>query len=114
MNAQTFAEAWITSWNSHNLADILDHYSDDIEVTTPMIRLATGIESGSLKGKAAVGEYWRKALEKLPDLHFELLDITEGVNSVALYYKSVMNKRSIEVMFFNEEGKVNRMFAHYT
>jgi len=61
-----------------------------------------------------VGEYWRKALEKLPDLHFELLDITEGVNSVALYYKSVMNKRSIEVMFFNEEGKVNRMFAHYT
>ncbi|HNM26601.1 MAG TPA: nuclear transport factor 2 family protein [Saprospiraceae bacterium] len=114
MNARTFAQAWINSWNSHDLADILDHYSDDIEVTTPMIKMALGIETGSLKGKAAVGEYWRKALEKLPDLHFELLDVTEGVDSVALYYKSVMNKKTIEVMFFNAEGKVNRMFAHYT
>ncbi|HNH23245.1 MAG TPA: nuclear transport factor 2 family protein, partial [Ferruginibacter sp.] len=60
MNARTFAQAWINSWNSHDLADILDHYSDDIEVTTPMIKMALGIETGSLKGKAAVGEYWRK------------------------------------------------------
>jgi hypothetical protein len=114
MDTKKFAHEWITSWNSHDLEDILTHYSEDIEITTPMIKLAAGIESGSLKGKEQVAAYWRKALEKIPDLHFELIEVTEGVNSVALYYKSIMNKMAIEVMFFNEQGKVNRMYAMYT
>ncbi|MEO7487956.1 MAG: nuclear transport factor 2 family protein, partial [Ferruginibacter sp.] len=101
-------------WNSHNLDDIMHHYAEDVEITTPMIRLATGGDTDTLKGKAAVADYWSKALKKLPDLHFELVDVTTGVHSVALYYKSVMNKMSIEVMFFNEQGKVNRIFAHYS
>jgi len=63
-----------------------------------MIKLALGVDTGSLKGKENVADYWRKALEKLPDLHFELYDVTAGVNSVALYYKSVMNKNSIDNM----------------
>jgi ketosteroid isomerase-like protein len=114
MNAKKFAKEWVASWNSHDMEHILSHYSEDIEVTTPMIKIATGGETSTLKGKEAVAAYWKKAMERLPDLHFELLDVTEGVGSVALYYKSVMDKRSVEVMFFNEEGKVNRMFAHYT
>lgn len=114
MNAKEFAKDWIDSWNSHNLDDILSHYSEDIEVTTPMIKLAGGIDSGTLKGKEAVGEYWKKALTKIPDLKFELIDVTESVESVALYYKSVMNKKAIEVMFFDKNGKVNKMIAHYT
>jgi hypothetical protein len=114
MNAEKFAEMWIQSWNSHDLVDVLKHYSEDIEITTPMIKLAGGIESGSLQGKEQVGAYWAKALEKVPDLHFELIEVTSGINSVALYYKSIMNKKAIEVMFFNEQGLVNRMYAYYT
>jgi predicted SnoaL-like aldol condensation-catalyzing enzyme len=92
----------------------MHHYAEDVEITTPMIRLATGDDTDTLTGKSAVADYWSKALKKLPDLHFELVDVTTGVHSVALYYKSVMNKMSIEVMFFNEQGKVNRIFAHYS
>ncbi len=114
MDIQKFAKDWIASWNSHDLASILEHYADNIEITTPMIKLALGIDSGSLKGKEQVADYWRKALQKLPDLEFELYDVTAGVDSVALYYKSVMNKNAIEVMFFNKEGKVDKMIAHYT
>ncbi len=114
MNANTFAHAWIESWNSHNLEDILSHYSEDIEITTPMIKLAAGIDSGTLKGKKAVAEYWEKALQKIPDLKFELIDVTTSVDSIALYYVSVMNKKAIEVMFFDENQKVNKMIAHYT
>ncbi|MFH6991327.1 nuclear transport factor 2 family protein [Flavobacterium sp. FlaQc-48] len=114
MNAEKFANEWIESWNSHDLEDIMKHYSDDLEITTPMIKLAGGIESGSLQGKEQVKAYWQKALIKIPDLHFELIEVTSGVNSVALYYKSVMNKRAVEVMFFNENGLVNKMIAHYT
>ncbi|MDR6763520.1 ketosteroid isomerase-like protein [Flavobacterium sp. 2755] len=114
MNADKFAKTWIESWNSHDLEDIMKHYSEDIEITTPMIKLAAGIESGSLQGKEQVRAYWEKALHKIPDLHFELIEVTSGVDSVALYYKSVMNKMAIEVMFFNENGLVNKMIAHYT
>lgn len=112
--AQQFAKTWIEAWNSHDLDVILSHYSEDIEITTPMIKMALGEGDGSLKGKDAVADYWKRALDKMPDLHFVLYDVTEGVNSVALYYKSVMDKIAVEVMFFNEEGKVNKMFAHYT
>ncbi|KFF14383.1 nuclear transport factor 2 family protein [Chryseobacterium soli] len=114
MNSKAFSEEWAASWNSHDLDRILDHYADDIEITTPMIRIATGGNTDSLKGKTDVAEYWRKALEKITDLHFEIYEITEGVNSLAVYYKSVLGKKAIEVMFFNEEGKVNKMYAFYT
>ena len=114
MDAEKFAEEWIESWNSHDLEDIMKHYSEDIEITTPMIKLAVGIESGSLIGKELVKAYWNKALIKFPDLYFELIEVTSSVNSVALYYKSIMNKRAIEVMFFNDKGLVNKMIAHYT
>jgi hypothetical protein len=114
MEAKKFAREWIDSWNSHNLDDIMKHYADDIEITTPMIKLAAGIESGSLQGKEQVRAYWNKALTKVPDLHFELVNVTLGVDSVALYYKSIMNKMAIEVMFFDQNGLVNKMIAHYT
>lgn len=114
MEAKKFAEEWIESWNSHDLDDIMKHYSEDIEITTPMIKLAAGIESGLLQGKEQVRAYWEKVLSKIPDLHFELVEVTSGVDSVALYYKSIMNKMAIEVMFFDQNGLVNKMIAHYT
>ena len=114
MDAQKFAKEWIECWNSHNLDNIINHYSEDIEITTPMIKLAGGIESGTLSGKKAVREYWDIALTKIPDLHFELIDVTQSINSIAIYYKSVMNKKAIEVMFFDDKGLVNKMIAHYT
>lgn len=79
-----------------------------------MIKMATGEDTSTLMGKAAVADYWKLALDKIPDLYFELIDVTESVNSIAIYYKSVMGKKAIEVMFFNEKGEVNKMIAHYT
>jgi ketosteroid isomerase-like protein len=114
MEAKKFAKEWIDSWNSHDLDDIMKHYADDVEITTPMIKLAAGIKSGSLQGKEQVRAYWEKALTRFPDLHFELIEVTASVNSVAFYYKSIMEKKAIEVMFFDEKGLVNKMIAHYT
>ncbi len=61
-----------------------------------------------------MADYWQSALKKFPELHFELIAVTESVNAVAIYYKSVMNKKAIEVMFFDDQGKVNKMMAFYT
>jgi len=113
INTKKFADEWIESWNSHDLNRILLHYSDNVEITTPMIKIALGIETGTLKGKEKIREYWEAALKKVPDLHFELKDVTEGVESVAIYYQSVLGKMAIEVMFFDEDGKINKVIAYY-
>ena len=60
-----------------------------------------------------IKKYWEDALEKIPDLHFELLDVAVGVESIVLYYKSVLSTHAMEVMHFNTEGKVNKVIAHY-
>ncbi|HHO67969.1 MAG TPA: nuclear transport factor 2 family protein [Gammaproteobacteria bacterium] len=114
IDPRSFAAEWIAAWNSHDLERILGHYSDDIEITTPMIRMALGTDCDSLRGKPAVRGYWQAALDKLPNLHFELLDVAGGVDSVTVYYRSVMDKRAMEVMFFDADGRIARVVAHYT
>jgi hypothetical protein len=112
-DVKKFANEWINSWNSHDIDGICSHYSDDFEITTPMIKVALGIDSGSLKGKGKVREYWLAALKKAPDLQFKLLDVAQSINSIAVYYKAVMNKMAIEVMFFDASGKVSKALVHY-
>ncbi|TAL06524.1 MAG: nuclear transport factor 2 family protein [Porticoccaceae bacterium] len=110
--AAHFAADWIAAWNAHDLDRILAHYSDDFEMSSPVIVQIAGEPSGRLKGKAAVGAYWAKALVLIPELHFELVTTLLGVDSVTLYYKGVRGMAA-EVFFFGPERKVARACAHY-
>ena len=108
-----FAADWIEAWNSHDLNRILSHYEDDFEMSSPVIVQMAGEPSGTLRGKAAVGAYWRKALALIPDLKFELLSFFVGANSIALYYKGAGGRLVVEVLHFGPHQKVTRAFAHY-
>ena len=110
--AERFAREWIAAWNAHDLDRILSHYEDDFEMSSPVIRVLAGEPSGTLRGKAAVGAYWAKALENVPDLRFELLTALAGVDSVTVYYKGHRGL-SAEVLHFGPSGKVRAAFAHY-
>lgn len=48
---ERFAREWIDSWNSHDLAHVLSHYSDDFEMFFPLIIHIVGEPSGMLKGR---------------------------------------------------------------
>ena len=111
--ARNFAEHWVSAWNRHDLKEVLSHYTDDFEMTTPMIQRMLGIETGTLKGKQAVGDYWRAALQKIPDLRFSILAVTFGVNCISVYYDAVMGKKAIETFFLNQDGKVFKALATY-
>ena len=110
--AAHFAADWIDSWNKHDLVRILSHYTDDFEMSSPVIIKIAGELSGTLKGKEAVGSCWAKSLQLNPNLHFELLTTLIGVNSITLYYNGVRGL-SAEVFHFNQDGKVTRAYAHY-
>jgi ketosteroid isomerase-like protein len=110
--AEHFAKHWIESWNSHDLEHILSHYAEDFEMSSPYIAQIWGEPSGNLKGKAAVSAYWAMALEKMPTLRFELVELLVGVESITLYYRGVRGMGA-EVFFFNAQGKVIKACAHY-
>jgi len=111
--AKHFAKNWISAWNRHDIDAVLSHYTDDFEMTTPMIQRVLGIGSGTLKGKTAIGDYWRTAINKIPDLKFSIIEVTSGVRSVSIYYNAVLGKRAVETFFFNDEGLVYKAFANY-
>jgi hypothetical protein len=113
MQAQHFAQEWIAAWNAHDLDRILSHYADDLEMTSPAIVQIAGEPSGTLRGKAAVGAYWRKALALVPDLRFELIAVLVGVRSVTLHDKGAKGRLAAEVFFFGPDDKVTRAVAHY-
>ena len=111
--AQHFAKEWIAAWNAHDRDRVLSHYADDFEMSSPYIVALMDEPSGTLVGKAAVEGYWRKALTALPDLHFDLLTVLVGANSITLYYKGASNRLAAEVLHFDGTQKVSRAFAHY-
>ncbi len=111
--AQEFAQEWVSAWNAHDLDAILSHYSDDFEMTSPFISSVAGGTGNTLKGKAAVAEYWKVALEKFPDLKFELSDVLVSQYSLIIHYRSVMNKMAAEIMMFGADGEVVKSIAHY-
>ena len=110
--ADHFAADWIAAWNAHDLQRVLAHYADNFEMSSPYIVQLLGEPAGKLKGKAAVGAYWRRALERMPTLRFELVDTLVGVDSLVLYYKGARGLAA-EVFFFNEAGLVSKAAAHY-
>ena len=78
-----------------------------------MIVQIAGEPSGTLRGKQAVGAYWRNALQLIPDLQFELISLLVGVGSITLYYKGARGRLAAEVFHFGPDRRVVKAFAHY-
>jgi len=110
--ADAFARDWIEAWNSHDLDRILAHYDDAFVMSSPRIAAVAGEPSGVLEGKAAIGAYWKKALELAPALRFELIATFVGADCVVLHYAGVRGPAA-EVFFFDDRGRVVRAAASY-
>jgi ketosteroid isomerase-like protein len=111
--AENFAQQWVRAWNLHDLDKILTHYADTCELTSPLIVTVLNEPLGTVKGKERIRSYWEKALDRVPDLSFELLEVLISVNSITIYYRSVFGRLAAEVMFLDKNMKVIRAVAHY-
>jgi SnoaL-like domain len=110
---QEFAAAWFQAWNAHDLPAVLAHYTEDFEMSSPYIVQIAGEPSGKLKGKQNVGSYWKKGLERFPELRFHPIAVLGGVDTITLHYRGANGRLSAEVFFFNAQGQVEKSFAHY-
>ncbi|MBI5335964.1 MAG: nuclear transport factor 2 family protein [Burkholderiales bacterium] len=109
---QAFARSWIDAWNRHDVDAVLAHFTEDFEFASPLVRDFAGEPSGRLRGRAAVRAYWLAGLAKLPDLHFELVDVLAGVDSLAIVYRGHRGL-TVEVLQLGPDGRAVRGQALY-
>ena len=111
--AHTFAQHWITAWNSHDLDAILSHYAPEVILISPVAARLLGDSSGRVAGKEALQAYFERGLQAYPNLTFKLLEVMWGISSVVLYYVNQNGSHSGEFMELGPDGKIIRVIAHY-
>jgi len=112
--AKEFARDWLDSWNTHDLDRILSHYSDDFEMSSPLIVQRLKNPHGTLKGKKAARAYWEPSLSASPPLEFELIDLLVGIDSITLYYRNVGRRVVAETLLFDASGRVSRGISQWS
>ena len=73
-----FAQDWQDGWNSHDLNRIMAHYHKDVVFRSLKAQALVG--RGELMGRHELRRYWAKALERQPDLKFQVQE-TKTISS---------------------------------
>jgi hypothetical protein len=110
--AREAARNWCEAWNQRNLDAIMDHYADDIEFSSPTVVKRWGIADGWLRGKGKLRDNFSIGVTA-PELHFELLDVLLGVNSMCVIYRRESGALVTDLVEFDEQGKARRVVACY-
>ena len=110
--AREAARSWCDAWNQRNLDAIMDHYADDVEFSSPTVVKRWGIADGWLRGKGKLRENFAIGVTA-PELHFELLDVLLGVNSMCVVYRRENGALVTDLVEFDEQGKARRVIACY-
>jgi hypothetical protein len=111
--ARAFAASWYAAWNAHDLDRIMAHYAPVIEHSSPFIKKYNGTDDASLRGAAAVRDYFDRALQRNPTLRFDPLYLAIGVESVTLIYRRMTGDLAAELFAFDGDGQVIRSISHY-
>ena len=109
----TLGREWVAAWNSHDLERVLALYADNSEMTSDKIPALGFDASGTLRGKANIRTYWAKALQLLPDLHFDLIDTYVSPDSIVVFYQNERGARICEYLRLDAEGKIVQGSANH-
>jgi len=107
------ATAWIDAWNSRNLDRILDLYAEDCEMSSPKIAAFGKSQTGSLRGKAKLRDYWGAALQRQPKLYFTPGQVFASPNSIVLCYTDYHGHQVCEYLRYDETGLIVQGAAHH-
>lgn len=115
--AQEHAEKWVAAWNRRDIKAVLDMYCDDVEFSSPKIRVVFPEKSDArVKGKEELERYWSTALQKYSELHFAPVSIAVDGNRCFFEYVGTYNgaKQSVVEKFeFAPDGRVAKSSAFY-
>ena len=101
LDAVAFSKQWVDAWNAHSVEAVLEHFHDDVVFTSPVAaRLGAG-SGGVVRGRAALRDYWTTALDAVPDLHFDVVGVYQGVSVIVINYRNQRGQLVNEVLEFD-------------
>jgi len=112
-NYQAFAEGWLQAWNDRDIEAILTHYTDDIELRSPIADHLLGDASGTVAGKAKFRDYITTVFQVFSDKRpLSLHGICQGVETVVVQFR-FDGGEGAELMELTASGRVRRAIAHF-
>lgn len=100
---------WFEAFNEHNIEKLLALYSEDAEHYSPKLKVLHPETNGLIQGKAALRAWWTDAFERLPKLHYELLQLTADEQQIFMeYIRHTPNETDMRVgeVLVMKEGKI--------
>jgi ketosteroid isomerase-like protein len=98
--AHEFVRHWLDAWNSHDVDAVLAHFADAVTFTSPVAARIVESSGGVVRGKQALRAYWSEGIRLIPDLHFELLGLYVGVDTLTINYRNQNGGLVNEVLRF--------------
>jgi hypothetical protein len=99
--ARDFVASWLEAWNAHDVEAVLAHFADDTTFTSPVAARILEGSNGVIHGKAALRNYWREGLRRIPELRFELVGFYVGVDTIVINYRNQNDGLVSEVLTFD-------------
>lgn len=110
---EAFADEWLQAWNDRDVEAILAHYTDDIELRSPVAAHLLADPSGMVVGKALLRDYVTTVFHAFPDKRrLSLQGVCQGVGSLIVQFR-FDGGEGAELMEFTISGKVCRAIAHF-
>ncbi|BAX90196.1 nuclear transport factor 2 family protein [Mycobacterium shigaense] len=110
---EAFTRSWLDAWNAHDVERVLQHFADDVVFTSPVAVRVLNDSNGVVRGKDALRAYWLAALQRIPDLHFELIGVYVGVQAIIINYRNQTGAMVNEVLIFDETGLIREGHGTY-
>ena len=110
--AKDHVEKWVKGWNDHNLNTIMSSYAEELEFSSPKIRMILGEnKNNTISSKRELSTYFSAGLERFPNLKFKIIDFTVTNDKVILEYSANLDGKSIVNVF--EKELVKKSGAYY-
>ena len=101
------AERWLAAWNAHDLDRILALYAGDALHTSKRVQL--GGSAPTLRGRDAIGAYFRRALEHYPALRFEPISVSTSLRTIVVEYRRLgvgAEEPTVELLEVDADGLI--------
>lgn len=110
---QEFANNWLAAWNSKDIEKIIEFYSDEIVLVSPIVKNLTGYQDGIIIKKSEIKDMWLKVFQQIPELQYSLVAVVVGIDSLTIHYTSSLCDMVADVLKFDRDWKIIKSCTYY-
>ncbi len=102
INALDFAREWEAAWNRRDTEAVLRHFHEDAVFTSQIAKRIGFSADGVMNGKDAIRRYWAAGLAQIPEIHFQVTRVFQGINTLVIVFNSQQGVDHAEVLIFKD------------